>query len=364
MENINCENSFLVSYKVKHALQGVVDGRFQMDILPLIQHSDIEKTTVVPCKKCAACYDYEFYTDLFYKFHNKKILSLKELKIELHKWRKIELEDEVRTHSVPKKTPEFSATLVTTDKKIIYIDQNILSLYRNGGDFSLSIHNLKKQGVQFVYSPSHLEEIYKIEDKKDQNDFLNSIRNLTDNLLFIRSTKGYILVKEDPNFSLERIKNYTGTTEALEELKVVSSKDRELFLEKYNTEDHKKKVGQNNTLLARLSKEDFAELMHYSSSLFTKISEFKNINSKEMLIHAVHSLSVAFDLISYKTDKKERTIKSNIHDIEHLIYASHADYFVTRDKKLRNRAKQIFEVLGKNVIVLSKEELESLQIST
>lgn len=55
------------------------------------------------------------------------------------------------------------------------------------------------------------------------------------------------------------------------------------------------------------------------------------------------------DICGVKKDNSERKIRSSRLDIEHLLYASNAQIFVTDDGKLRCRAKNIFSVLGKTI---------------
>ena len=64
-----------------------------------------------------------------------------------------------------------------------------------------------------------------------------------------------------------------------------------------------------------------------------------------------------FDDFGYFVDKKERTIKSSAYDIEHVIYATKCDYFVTDDKNCFKRAEQIYKKIKCKTKILRYDEL-------
>lgn len=351
-----CKEAFQISFTIEKILMGISEGKYGDSELSALKRM-VKNPTVKPCMKCPHCYDYLFYLELFNKCFTRKI-SNKELKIELHEWEKVKLTDEVITNYPPDDTEKpHNMKAFHTNNDLIYLDQNLFSEYTKDEKLNLFVEELKNRDIQFVYSPSHIEEIYKIKSKKYYKIRIKAVTDITNNVLCVRGTDEYIFVTEDPEYSIKRIKLYDGTTEALEEHKLVSSKDRALYLKKYEDKNHKSDIGARDNIFFEISKDEFSDLMTYSNSIYYKnIDDFNNIDSITKLINAIYSLSYALDLLSYKIDKKDKKIRSSLHDIEHLIYASHTDNFITEDENLYLRAKQIFKVINSKTSVMNKKE--------
>lgn len=240
----------------------------------------------------------------------------------------------------------------------------MLSDYDSNSSAYETINKLKKK-LDICYSPSHLEEINKTSSNDDVKRLLGKLTELTGNLIVLPDENGHFYAKEEPDYGLKRVNSYPGSTDAVENLKLMSAKERSLFLSKYDTELHKKVIGNNDNIFDSLSDEDFRELLFYTHSSFTSKSSIKKYDGRDKLLHAVYTLFGMLDLLSYRVDSQERTIKSSAHDIEHIIYASEADYFVTKDKKLYQRTKQIYKFLDIKTTVLNhRNYLERLKIFT
>ena len=210
----------------------------------------------------------------------------------------------------------------------------------------------------FVY-PNSETLVYKIPDPKEKSLIIEALSELTDNTVILPEEDKNLFFKEDPLFGLNRIEKFDGSTEALEELRLVSSKDREIYLKKYNTHEHKLHIANNGDIFNSLAEDEFRELVSLSHSSLYEKSSFKNITSRTTALHAIYTLSNMLDLLGYKVDKKEKTQKSSLHDIEHLIYGLDSDLFVTNDRKLQSRAIQIYKFMNLEVKVITLEELMS-----
>lgn len=73
------------------------------------------------------------------------------------------------------------------------------------------------------------------------------------------------------------------------------------------------------------------------------------------LRQSVYALAHAMDLLRYKADSGY-TVRSGLHDTEHIIYAAASDIFVTFDNKLKLRTELIYKVLGIQTKVMHWEE--------
>lgn len=360
----NCILTKHHGYRIKGYLKGIVENKFNDSEINLIREDTwyVYNLNLKPCFECIHCCDYLFYKELLVKYFNGD-MSKKILDSELAKRNMEKLFNEIFTHypndneNIPSNRENFKG-----DKEKIYLDQNIISMCVNDKNFKEYILFLKNKNYQFIYSPSHIEEIFKIKQKEDQEHFMNSIREITDNILCVKHGLDYIFVREDPVYSIKRIELYNGTTQAIEECKIITSKDRDRYLEKYNIRKHKIDLGkkeEKDDILNDLNDEDFSELMTYSYTYKFKVkNDFKNIKSGNDFLHAIYTLSHALELLGYKIDKGERVIKSGVHDIEHLIYGAYSNYFVTNDDNFRLRAHQIYKFLGIKTKILNRKEFE------
>ncbi|WP_404419325.1 hypothetical protein [Marinospirillum sp.] len=335
------------------------------ELMPLYQEiSALPGTPVEPCFSCASCYDYVFYNKLLLNVANQKQMDRSSLEIELHKWKKIQLHDDILTSLKRSSRTKFGYEKYLPNRKVVYFDQNMLSDYDNDVYVYETINRLKKS-FDICYSPSHLEEINKASTTDDVKRLLAKLTELTRNLVVLPSENGHFYAIEKPDYGLDRVNAYPGSTETVESLKFISSRERTLFLSKYDTEYHKKAIGNNDNIFDSLSDEDFHELLFFTRSSFATKSSMKENESRNEFLHAVYTLFGMLDLLSYRVDSQERTIKSSAHDIEHVIYASEADYFITKDKKLYMRAKQVYKFLDIKTSVLNhRDYLEKLETAT
>jgi hypothetical protein len=196
----NCLLAKYHSDKIENYLKGIVEGKFSDSQVNFIEKYawDLQSNNLEPCLECANCYDYYFYKKTITEYFRRTI-SKKTLELNLVNWDQTKLFDEVLTHcpSSNVQMPQ-NMEIFNTDKEKIYLDQNIISIYIKDKSFKELVLSAKNNNYQFVYSPSHIEEIFKIEDKKNQDEFIDSIREITDNVFCVRKGLTYVFVKEDP----------------------------------------------------------------------------------------------------------------------------------------------------------------------
>lgn len=355
----SCIDSYHASILIERILRGILSNQPRDDIEAIF--SDLRlmgASNISPCMECAPCYDFIFYSKTLKKVCDG-VLSNDKLERELHIWRKTQLRDEALTYmreGINKN--DFNKVPVELLGAKIYLDQNVLSLYAQCSDITNRLDDLNS-GVNFnfFYSPSNLEEIFKIPDPTQKSLIIKALSKLTDNVVILPVEDKNSFFKEEPLFGLNRIEKFNGSTEALEELKLVSSKDRKFYLKKYDTKEHKDNIANNSDIFNTLAEDEFRELVCVSNSSLSEKSSFKNITSRVTALHAIYTLSNMLDLLGYKIDKKEKTQKSSLHDIEHLIYGLDSDLFVTNDGNLKFRAMQIYKFMNSKVKVITLEQL-------
>lgn len=315
---------------------------------------------ITPCMECAPCYDFLFYSQTLDKVRCNTI-SNDALKHELHIWKKTQLRDEALTHlNHNPKQSDFNKSKVNINGFKVYLDQNLLSEYAKDSTLRNRVNNLKTaKKVTFYYSPSHLEETFKVPNYETQKLLISSIRQLTDDVVILPEQNVNTFFVENPEFGLRRIAKCDGSTQALEELMLLANKDRKMYIPKYDTSEHRSKIANNKSIFNSISDNEFRELISLSYSNLLNKDDYQGITDKNTLLHAIYTLSSALNLIGYKLDKKEKTIKSALHDIEHLVYASEADLFVTSDAGFRERANQIYKIMNIGTKAIPLNELEN-----
>ena len=100
---------------------------------------------------------------------------------------------------------------------------------------------------------------------------------------------------------------------------------------------------------------DHAELIDEVLAILEKgykledVRKAKKSNNYQLISGYIHDLYMILDICNIKKKIAEEKTRSSRLDIEHLLYASNAQVFVTDDEMLRWRARNIFKVLGKKI---------------
>lgn len=357
----NCIKAYRASILIEEILNGLSANKSQYDMdVHFNELEEMNAIGIIPCMECAACCDFLFYIQTLDEVRCNTI-SNDTLKRKLHTWKKTQLSDEALTHiNHNPKQSDFNKSKVSINGFKVYLDQNLLSEYAKNSTLRNRINNLKTlKKITFYYSPSHLEETFKIPNYETKKLLISSIRQLTDDVVILPEQNVNTFFVENPEFGLKRVAKCDGSTQALEELMLLSSKDRKMYIPKYDTNEHRSKIANNKSIFNSISDNEFRELISLSHSSLLYKDDYQGITDKHTLLHAIYTLSSALNLIGYKLDKKEKTIKSALHDIEHLVYASEADLFVTNDVGFRERANQIYKFMHIGTKVISLDELES-----
>lgn len=312
------------------------------------------------CENCDACFDAAFNLKLIIEFVTGHIDRTNVSK-QKQAWRYSFLTDKAIHGLGDLSKLKTDKKLVTISGPICYIDQNILTQAVNDSNFySLLLELRNKRGIKISCSVSHHEEIYKIINPEERQKFIDTIKSLTDEInLQPNSANDQIdLFFENTSTTLSRIEMTANSSEAVEMLKNLKNEDRRLYFEKYNDLNIRKKLGQASNIFDSLPDNEFSQLIAMSCPPGNNKSDFKGLESHSDIRNAIYSLHNAMDLMSFKQDKSERTQRSSAHDIEHLIYGSRCNYFITNDANLRSRAFEIYSFLEFSVQVLPSSDIK------
>lgn len=282
-------------------------------------------------------------------------------------------------------------------KTKIYLDYNIYDrIYKNNIDKKIFMND----DLKVFLSVAHVEEYYKAykNDKNKKNSKkLNTIAH--DMLLLtpcgvLNPGKAGIENRNEIMYDcLERVKNYDTRHIVSNNGKIVNSiqkKSVEAYLK-----NNKKVMNFSNLLTDEIWNEKeikeelkkFPEyIKKYEITTFYEISKVygkdvarqicnicydgfklkKNCYSKlkdnylllECVIEFLHNI---LGKCGYNRDNKERTSISGIHDVQHSIYATYCDYFISEDKAFSKRTNAIYSYLGIESKVINIFEFENIR---
>lgn len=290
------------------------------------------------------------------------------LKQKYHNYKKVILVDAVLdTYEIidmmKSKDNMFSIKKVELDsykKPIIYFDYNAFIRCEEDSKIEENIISLKKDNY-FCYSPIHIEEVCKRKNVENHDKIMDIIRQVTD-CLFIYVNKDKLDIgKEDPLYSYKRIKMCGSlANKSLEEYRILRNKDKVVYNSEYVDKAYKSRINSLDILQDEEVKKIFdVNLRKYGYSIDDILNKFdftSNNISYARTNNVIYAIMNSMMDMSYKNENKDKTIKSGLYDIEHLIYAVKCNRFVTSDKKLMDKAKIVFKLLNLNIRVSSMDD--------
>lgn len=235
----------------------------------------------------------------------------------------------------------------------IYLDYNILQDFENNKNV---INQIINEENFFVYSPIHAEEVIRAKEEKDCIAQKNKVSNIISKYFFntLVIVKDNSIYEEEFENSIKRainnpIQKITDIVKVLDFYELSPSPNRDEIKNYLN----EKKL--TNTILNNLSITEifnkYPELKKYFDNII-RVTSFSN-----SLISPFFSF---LDYIGYFSEKDSKRFKSSFYDCLHVEYAEGTRYFITKDKKLANRAKAIYNFLDieTGVYFLNNDKLE------
>ncbi|HEU4788419.1 MAG TPA: hypothetical protein VFS71_01935 [Flavobacterium sp.] len=345
---MTCQNQQQISAFIEGGLKRFVksqDNLEQLQDFVILLNPRKEKLLNNCCWECPHCYDLRTYVKILFDFVNET-MTLQEVEKKLQEWDKVKASDEIIDNiAIPERKLNLTACDAVTGK-IYYPDFNFIDEIEKRDLFE----ELKNKDLYFIYSPIHLEEVYRMK-LPYQEERIQTISKITSDNYILPMGNRLELHKLHPKYSYERVKDNPGISRALEKSKIVNSKDRDIFFTEIKNR-LQREINNIQNVFDYISKTEFHKLLSFSGYRFT-VADFKKTNkSYDEILHMIYTLCSIMDNLSFNRDNKGRTLRSSVYDIEHLIYATKADFFVTGDKKLSNRAIEIYSYLELDIEVL------------
>lgn len=272
------------------------------------------------------------------------------------------LTDEILSYNKSNLSQKFKISSVPIeqlqDKKTMYIDQNIISYYENKNSKSHDKIRQLKDNYHLICS------VYVIEDSVKRHaiffkDYLSTLNELCNNLFIGKIGDSLEIITEDIQTILNRISLWLITTRNAELLYTFSRKRdfhtypyfplRELFDKKFGAKELISFFQNIQTDQEIYQILEVKTLFYPDINLLDLINNKINISEKndKEICKIIEDLCSMLDVINFQTCKitNDKLLKSSYQDIQHLQHAWKADYFITADKNLFQRATYIYQLL-------------------
>lgn len=309
------------------------------------------------------------------------------LHISLSDWNKIRAADnllntEFKTSSRDFQTKDIPLNMLE-GKKLVYLDFGVYQLYEDNEIFRTGLDTYAEMDdLQFVYSPTHMEEVCRMGDSVFESRRRENISQICSDCEILPVGNGCLKILEEPiDTCFSRAKKYEVLNRIAEELECASFESMEeqtcrLFgCDEKEMEKRRKTISgltsiqlfdpENETIDNKSLNRIFYEICGAQ----VLVEKFKDYSKTERTFfeirEAVRLIYMLMNALGYHRNKIEkrtnfthkafyptydrkfyRTIRSGFYDVDHLCYASKCDYFVTCDFALSLQAIEIYRYLG------------------
>lgn len=248
----------------------------------------------------------------------------------------------------------------------IYLDSNIYIYLENGQLSITDIENIIDGNIgKIFFSPSHIQESLEIKGKTEEqrlewiNQRLNTIVEITNgNYLYENLSNEVIESIESPFEILKTITEVPFAQNAMKSMVNLIREDQKNEVRKTLGIDPKElnnyKPGEvvehlNNKLSESVPSLTFLDMIEQGISFHPNGATFGRSNR----IAAIFEI---LDMLGYwKDTSNEKSNYARLWDSSHTFYASHCDYFITDDKRTRNKAKVVYNIYNIETKVVSSK---------
>ncbi len=242
----------------------------------------------------------------------------------------------------------FDGKVINISGPICYLDQNVFTPYIHGEGIPIAI----QEHCIIPYSPAHILEIGQTSDKDIVREEIALVSKQTDNQEILFRDNDFVVFQEHPRICYKRTYDGTGDVDLAKEDKILNDRLEDVLFDGYRTDKLRNTYNSQDPdhflLNHRELVDKILEKMNVSYNL-KYIEENGNCNDYNVLNGFIHNLYQVMDICGFKKDNNEHKIRSSRIDIEHLLYGSVSSFFLTKDRKLRVRARNIYETLGKGI---------------
>lgn len=246
-----------------------------------------------------------------------------------------------------------------------YLDYNIFTAIEDG-DFTLDkiLDRVDKRLNEFPFSAAHIQETDNIfGDTEEQrakfiNNRLDTIKRIT-NCLYVyqeHKTNKIFWLTEEPTIVLETIRQVPFAKTSMKVFaNLISSEQKEqvrltlgIETKELNNYSPTQVVQHLNTKLINWGTEDnFLQLFDKAIYFHPDKKDFGQHNNIAGVVELL-------DMLGYWKDKVTKTSNyARLWDSNHIHFASYCDYLVSDDRRLRYKARVVYDIYNIKTIVTS-----------
>ena len=333
---------------------------------------------------------------LLRKYLEKK--DRKELQISLNEWNRVRSIDNILNTEIKTTCRDFQTKniplCVLEKKTLVYMDFGVYQLYESNEVFHTQLDNYAEMDeIQFVYSPTHMEEVCRMDNSIFEGKRRDNISKICSNCEVLPVRDGCLKILTEPvEVCFDRAKKLQVLNQYAEESECATFEALEektcglLRWDEKEVETHRKEISLlTSTQLfdpknEMIDNESINRVFYEICGSRFPVEDFKDYCKKERTFseirEAVRLLFILMNALGYHRNKIEkrtkftykafyptydrefyRTIRSGFYDVDHICYASKCNYFVTCDYALSSQAMEIYRYLGckTNVIYCEKK---------
>lgn len=246
---------------------------------------------------------------------------------------------------------------------IAYLDTNIIvDIEQENISVENLIANIDPKINTFFFSAAHLHEAREITGKNDEIAFrlekrFKTISVITENNYLHHELKTKIVhkIKETPENVYRTITEVPFAQGSMKSMvNVIGEEQRKVFrnalnldITKLNNYSPREVVEQVNEKKAAFGGFSFLGMIDHAISLFPNNEDFGLHNKFAGVFEML-------DLVGYWKDKyNEKSNYARLWDSNHAYFSSFCDYFISNDKRTRNKAKVAFEIFDVKTKIVS-----------
>lgn len=315
-----------------------------------------EKLSTCTNTDCSLCLDLNYYLKCTNMAITDNDIGIKYM---LQSYLHAKANDDI-IESLPNSTLAIDLKTQVYPQKTCYLDHNLFIQYTKESAHIIPTNLRNSHIFQFVFSITHISEAIAVHDNIKYNEFISKVNSLTNGVMIavikedfkqnIKELFGFFKLQYPYTELEEHAKNYIDMDTNLRQKRLIELDDKIVLDELLDSGVTEREANNYKAIFEKISKEKLQTIagIYGDANLFleqngTSFTSYQEVRNTLVLLTKI------LDAIPYCKDKN---ISSGGQDIEHIIYASGCDYFLTSDSKLYNRTKEIFRFLEINTEVI------------
>lgn len=285
-----------------------------------------------------------------------------------------------------------------TKMKNLYLDHNVYIEALENERLNASLRGLMDKKIQCLYSPAHIEEIYKVvaneksQYKNKMKELINFISIVTSDMEVIPTNTEIVIKKEHPKVCYSRVSSIDTRERVKEDSCIKYTEDKNNYLKLLHEDKHNsslssiepEKIWESPIIVKYIldfnNNIDFI-IEKYNTSLEVQMLSIFNVDktlpdnfclrrgnfaeleiSHKQLEYTIEILFRILNFAGYCSEKSEQTSISGTHDVSHAIYATKADFLVTMDRRFAKKCKAVYNFLGVRTSVIFCKQNEVVNV--